>query len=58
MSDEVTGSIEKGKFADMILLNHNLFEIPVTDIHKTEIQKKIFKCKVVHQSPRHHRVSG
>ena len=47
--DEVTGAIEEGKFADMIVLNHNLFEIPVTDIHKTEIQKTIFKGKVVHQ---------
>src|SRR5210317_830841 len=31
--DEVTGSIEKGKFADMIVLNHNLFEVSPTKIH-------------------------
>lgn len=47
--DDVTGSIETGKFADMIVLNHNLFEIPVTDIHKTEVQKTIFKGEVVYE---------
>jgi predicted amidohydrolase YtcJ len=47
--DEVTGSIEEGKFADMIILNHDLFEIPATDIHKTEVQKTIFKGEVVYE---------
>lgn len=47
--EDVTGSIEQGKFADMIILNHNLFEIPATDIHKTEVQKTIFKGEVVYQ---------
>ena len=47
--DEVTGSIEVGKFADMIVLNHNLFEIPVTEIHRTEVQRTLFKGQVVHQ---------
>jgi predicted amidohydrolase YtcJ len=47
--DDVTGSIKKGKFADMIVLNHNLFEIPVTDIHKTKVQKTFIKGKVVYE---------
>ncbi len=46
--DKVTGSIEVGKSADMILLNHNLLKIPLTDIHKTEVQGTIFKGKVVY----------
>lgn len=46
--DEVTGSIEEGKWADMIVLNHDLFETPVTDIHTTEVQKAIFKGEVVY----------
>ena len=46
--DKVTGSIEIGKSADMILLNHNLLEIPITDIHKTEVKATIFKGKVVY----------
>jgi predicted amidohydrolase YtcJ len=48
--DDVTGSIEEGKFADMVILNHNLFEIPVTDIHKTEVQQTIFKGLVVYDA--------
>jgi len=46
--DDQIGSIEEGKWADMIALNHNLFEIPATDIHKTEVQKTIFKGEVVY----------
>jgi predicted amidohydrolase YtcJ len=34
----------------MIVLNHNLLEIPETDIHKTEVQKTVFKGKVVYQA--------
>ena len=45
--EDETGSIETGKWADMIVLNHNLFEIPATDIHKTEVQRTIFKGNVV-----------
>ncbi len=48
--DEKTGSIETGKWADMIVLNHNLFEIPETAIHKTEVQKTLFKGKVVYEA--------
>lgn len=48
--DEVTGSIEEGKFADMILLNHNLLEIPLSEIHKTKVLKTIFKGKVVYEA--------
>ena len=48
--DDVTGSIEEGKFADFIILNHNLFDIPETEIHKTEVQKTIFKGEAVYQS--------
>ena len=46
--DDVSGSIEVGKSADMIVLNHNLFEIPETEIHKTEVQKTIFSGAVVY----------
>ena len=46
--DDETGSIEEGKSADFIVLNHNLFEIPVTDIHETEVQKTLFKGEVVY----------
>lgn len=48
--DGVTGSIEEGKFADMIILNHNLFEIAVTDIHTTKVQQTLFKGFVVYDA--------
>lgn len=30
-----TGSIEVGKLADLIVLDRNVFEIPITDVHQT-----------------------
>jgi len=48
--DDETGSIEEGKYADMIVLNHNLLEIPVTQIHKTEVKKTLFKGEIVYES--------
>ena len=48
--EDETGSIEEGKYADMIVLSHNLLEIPVTDIHKTEVQETIFKGEVVYSA--------
>jgi predicted amidohydrolase YtcJ len=50
LNDDVTGSIETGKWADMIILNHNLLEVPPTEIHKTEVQKTLFKGKVVYKA--------
>ena len=50
MVDELTGSIEIGKSADMIILSHNLLEIPETEIHKTEVQNTIFKGEVVYSA--------
>ena len=46
--DKVTGSIEVGKSADMILLNHNLLEIPPTDIHRTEVRGTLFKGRLIY----------
>ena len=47
--EDVTGSIEPGKSADMIVLNHNLFEIPLTDIHKTKVLQTVFKGQTVYE---------
>lgn len=35
------GSIEEGKLADMIVIDRNLFEVPVTDIHGTKVLETI-----------------
>jgi len=48
--DDVAGSIEPGKWADLIVLNHNLFDVPVTDIHKTEVLQTVFKGEVVYEA--------
>ena len=44
------GSIKVGKSADMVVLNQNLLQIPETEIHKTEVQKTIFRGRVVYTS--------
>ncbi|MBT8421050.1 MAG: amidohydrolase family protein, partial [Gammaproteobacteria bacterium] len=41
------GSIEIGKRADMIVLSHNLFEIPETEIDSTKVLLTLFDGKVV-----------
>jgi hypothetical protein len=43
------GSIEAGKAADMIVLDRNLFEIPVEDIGETRVLSTIFGGRIVYQ---------
>ena len=47
--DDVTGTIEAGKQADMILLDRNLFEIPVTEISGVKVLKTLFGGEVVYR---------
>ncbi len=46
MSDEI-GSIEVGKFADMIVLDQNLFEIDPSAISDTRVTKTVFNGEIV-----------
>lgn len=48
--DDVTGSLEPGKLADLIVLDQNLFEIPVEDISETRVLMTMVGGKVVHQA--------
>lgn len=48
--DDVVGSIEVGKFADIIVLDKNLFEIPVEEISSTKVLKTILAGRVVYDS--------
>lgn len=48
--DDVAGSIETGKSADMIVLNHNLLEVAPTEIHKTEVLTTVIKGEVVYRA--------
>ena len=45
--EKETGSIEVGKKADLIVLDKNLFEIPVTEISKSKVLMTLFEGKGV-----------
>jgi predicted amidohydrolase YtcJ len=45
--EKETGSIEVGKKADLIVLDKNLFEIPVTEIHKSKVLMTLFEGEEV-----------
>ncbi|RVQ66354.1 amidohydrolase [Croceicoccus ponticola] len=47
--DDRTGSIMPGKFADMIVLNHNLFKIPQTEIGEAEVLATYFGGRLVYR---------
>lgn len=47
--EKETGSIEAGKKADMVVLEHNLFEIPVTEIADTQVLMTIFEGQILRQ---------
>ena len=51
MQEKENGSIEEGKYADMIVLDRNLFEIPVEDIVSTKVLFTIFEGKIVYARP-------
>jgi predicted amidohydrolase YtcJ len=46
--EKQTGSIEVGKFADLVLLDRNLFAIPPTEISKTLALLTLFEGRTVH----------
>ena len=50
MHEDVAGSIEAGKHADMIVLDRNLFEIEPSDISDVKVLKTIFAGKVVYSA--------
>jgi predicted amidohydrolase YtcJ len=49
--DDVTGSIEMGKYADLIVLDRNLFRIPVDDISETKVLLTMVNGEVVWEAP-------
>jgi predicted amidohydrolase YtcJ len=49
--ESVTGSIETGKSADLIVLDHNLFEIPAGDIARTRVLLTFFQGRLVYRDP-------
>lgn len=47
--DKEIGSIEAGKWADMIVIDRNLFETPVAEIHKAQVELTVFKGDPVYK---------
>jgi predicted amidohydrolase YtcJ len=43
------GSIVAGRSADLVVLNRNLFEMPVLEIHKVEVDMTVIAGKVVYE---------
>ena len=48
--DRDTGSIEVGKYADLVVLNQNLFEVPTERISDTTVMQTILGGKVVYSA--------
>ena len=49
--EDIAGSIEVGKSADLIVLDRNLFEIPASDIADTQVLATIFEGNTVYEDP-------
>ncbi len=47
--EKETGSLEKGKSADLIVLSQNLFEIAPSEINETTVTMTILEGKIIHQ---------
>jgi predicted amidohydrolase YtcJ len=49
-TQDSTGSIEVGKSADFIVLDHNLFEIAPEQIGDTKVLRTVFRGRTVHEA--------
>jgi predicted amidohydrolase YtcJ len=45
--DADTGSLEAGKYADLIVLDRNLFEVPAADISRARVTATVFEGELV-----------
>ena len=50
LAEDRIGSIEEGKYADFLVLDRNLLEIPVDDIDQTDVLKTVFSGEVVYEA--------
>ncbi|MDX1480372.1 MAG: amidohydrolase family protein [Woeseiaceae bacterium] len=48
--EQVSGSIEPGKYADLVVLDRNLFDIPLKEISDTKVLLTLFGGEPVHGS--------
>jgi hypothetical protein len=47
--EDETGTIEKGKSADFIVIDQNITQVPADQIHKTKVLRTVLKGKTVYQ---------
>lgn len=50
LQDDKTGSLEKGKLADLIVLDRNFFRVPAKQIRKTRVLMTMVGGKVVYEA--------
>lgn len=48
--EDRTGSIEIGKTADLIVLNQNLFEIPIENVSEAMVLMTLFEGRLVYSA--------
>lgn len=49
-AEDITGSIETGKYADLVILEKNLFDVDPGEIYKTKILMTMFEGKIVYKN--------
>ena len=49
--EEITGSIEVGKAADLVILDRDLFAIPPEDLSETSVVMTLIDGEVVYRQP-------
>jgi predicted amidohydrolase YtcJ len=46
--EDLSGTLEVGKKADLIVLDRNLFEVPATQINEAEVELAMMGGKVIY----------
>jgi len=49
-NSHITGRLERGMLADMVVIDRNIFEIPVTDIHNTQVRMAFIEGELVYEA--------
>lgn len=47
--EDRVGSIERGKYADLVVLEHNLFDVDVREIGEVEVVMTLFEGRIVYE---------
>ncbi|KRA84207.1 amidohydrolase [Altererythrobacter sp. Root672] len=49
--DASTGTIERGKLADLVVIDRNIFEVPITTVHDTRVLRTFINGEEVYTAP-------